>query len=160
MPEMTALVETAGTVSSLFVSGALLAFSAGGVSTCKLAVKHSPVLAAQQWLEVFNRCHKIGTPMVVFSAGCFAWLKYKTNNNVFLAAATSCLCIVPYTLLFLSGPEKILFPAASMKEKTLSSPNPGDVERALGQWGAFNMLRTLFSLAGGMTVLLSKVYGA
>lgn len=98
--------------------------------------------------------------MVIFSAGCFAWLKYQTNDNVFLAAASSCLCVVPYTILFLSSPEKILFPIANMKDRTPPSPNSGDVERALGQWGLLNMLRTLFPLVGGMTVLLSKVYYA
>ena len=96
--------------------------------------------------------------MVISSAACFAWLKYQTNDNVYLAAASSCLCVVPYTILFLSGPEKILFPIANMKDKTPSTSNPGDVDRALGQWGLLNLLRTLFPLVGGMTVLLSKVY--
>ncbi|GIJ90420.1 hypothetical protein Asppvi_009374 [Aspergillus pseudoviridinutans] len=157
MPEITSLVATAGTTTSLFVSGAIFAFSAGGVNTSKLATKTSPVLAAQQWLNVFNRCHKIGTPMVIFSAGCFAWLKYQTNNNIYLAASASCMCIVPYTILFLSGPEKILFPAANMKQKTLSTPEPREIERALSQWEVANIVRILFPLVGGVMVLVSKM---
>ncbi|GFG16578.1 hypothetical protein IFM5058_08029 [Aspergillus udagawae] len=157
MPEITSLVATAGTTSSLFVSGAIFAFSAGGVNTSKLAAKTSPVLAAQQWLNVFNRCHKIGTPMVIFAAGCFAWLKYETNNNIFLAAATSCMCIVPYTILFLGGPERVLFPSANMKQETPSTPNSREIERALGQWELANMVRILFPLVGGVMVLVSKM---
>lgn len=135
----------------------MLAFSAGGVSTCKLATKQSPGLAAKQWLKVFNRCHHIGTPMIVFSAGCFAWLRYQTNENHFLAAATSCMCIVPYTIVFLRGPEEVLFPAASMEEKTKISPCSDDVERALDRWGCLNLVRSLFPLVGGVTVLLTKI---
>ncbi|GAQ12286.1 hypothetical protein ALT_9607 [Aspergillus lentulus] len=157
MPEIASLVATAGITSSLFVSGVIFAFSAGGVNTSKLATKTSPVLAARQWLNVFHRCHKIGTPMVVFSAGCFAWLKYETNNNIYLAAAASCMGIVPYTILLLSGPEKILFPAANMKEKTTSTPAPHDIERALGRWEVVNMVRILFPLVGGVMVLVSKM---
>ncbi|KAF7156264.1 hypothetical protein CNMCM5623_009657 [Aspergillus felis] len=157
MPEITSLVATAGTTTSLFVSGAIFAFSAGGVNTSKLATKSSPVLAAQQWLNVFNRCHKIGTPMVIFSAGCFAWLKYETNNNIFFAAAASCMCIVPYTILFLSGPEKILFPCANMNQKTPSTPNPREIGQVLSQWEVANMVRILFPLVGGVIVVVSQM---
>lgn len=115
-------------------------------------------MAAKQWLKVFNRCHHIGTPMVVFSAGCFAWLKYQTNKNHFLAAATSCMCLVPYTILFLRGPEEVLFPAASLEEKTTTGPDSDDVERALGRWERVNLVRTLFPLVGGVTVLLTKIW--
>ncbi|RLM00355.1 hypothetical protein CFD26_108556 [Aspergillus turcosus] len=154
MPEIASLVATAGTTSSLFVSGAIFAFSAGGVNTSKLATKTSPVLAAQQWLNIFNRCRH---PMVIFSAGCFAWLKYETNNNIFLAAAALCMCIVPYIILLLSGPEKILFLWANMKQKSPSTPHPRDLERALSRWEAANMVRILFPLVGGVMVLVSKM---
>ncbi|KAL5359967.1 hypothetical protein BJX96DRAFT_174851 [Aspergillus floccosus] len=159
MPEPIALAETAGTISSLFVSGAIFAFSTGGVSTARLAAKSSPVLAARQWLHVFTRCHNIGTPMVVASAGCFAWLKYQTNNNIYLAAAASCIGLVPYTILFLSGPEKILFAAAKVSE-TRADPVLRDVEQALGRWGVVNAIRVVFPLAAGVMVLASKMLWA
>jgi hypothetical protein len=95
--------------------------------------------------------------MVIFSAGCFAWLKYETNNNIFLAAAASCMSIVPYTILLLSGPEKILFPLANMKQKTTSTPPPHDIERALSRWEVANMVRILFPLVSGVMVLVSKM---
>ncbi|PKX89948.1 DUF1772 domain-containing protein [Aspergillus novofumigatus IBT 16806] len=187
MPEITSLVATAGTTSSLFLSGrgALLSlkwtlwcvalgsiqmqiqakiqepsshsFSGGGVNTSKLATKTSSVIAVQQWLNIFNRYHKIDTPMVIFSAGCFAWLKYETNNYIFLAAAALCMCIVPYTSLFLSGPERILFPWAKTKQKSPSTPNPREIEKALSQWEVANMVRILFPLVGGVMALVSKM---
>ncbi|RAK83051.1 hypothetical protein BO79DRAFT_161829, partial [Aspergillus costaricaensis CBS 115574] len=101
--------------------------------------------------------HKIGMPMVIFLVGCFAWLKYKINNNIFLAAATSCMCIVPYTILFLSGPERVLFPWANMKQKIPSTPNSHEIEQALGQWELANMVHILFPLVGGVMVLVSKM---
>lgn len=95
--------------------------------------------------------------MVVFSASCFAWLKYQTNDNIYLAAAASCLGLVPYTILILSGPEKVLFAAANTKQRTESTPVLGDIERALARWEIVNMIRMLFPLAGGAIVLGSKM---
>lgn len=137
-------------------TGAIFAFSMGGVNTARLTAKTSPILAAQQWLNVFNRCHNICTPMVVFSAGCFAWLKYQTNNNLYLAATASCMGIVPYTILLLSGPEKILFAAANGKQRT-ESAGLRDVEQALRRWEVANLIRILFPLTGGVIVLASKM---
>ncbi|KAL2825354.1 hypothetical protein BDW59DRAFT_172431 [Aspergillus cavernicola] len=108
-------------------------------------------------LFVSVRCHNIGTPMVVFSAGCFAWLKYQTHDNIYLVAAASCMGIVPYTVLFLSGPEKILFPAANTKQRAESAPVLRNVEEALGRWEIINMIRMLFPLAGGAILLGSKM---
>ncbi|KAB8067968.1 hypothetical protein BDV29DRAFT_196037 [Aspergillus leporis] len=146
-------VQAAGMVSSLCVSGIIFTFSLGGVSTAQLAATTSPVLSAKLWLNVYKRCHTIGTPMVVFSAACFGWLKYKTNNNVYLAAATSCLSIVPYTIVLLSGPEKILFATASQIQKPTSASACEDARQALHRWGAVNMLRAMFPLVGGILVL-------
>lgn len=118
-------------------------------------MKTSPVLAAQQWVKVYNRCHTIGSPMVVFSAVCFAWLKYRTNNNLYLAAAASCMSIVPYTILILKSSEKIIFSVANVK-KTDSAPLR-DLESALKRWEIVNAVRVLFPLAGGVLVVASKM---
>jgi hypothetical protein len=67
------------------------------------------------------------------------------------------MCIVPYTILFLRGPEKILFPSAEMKQKSRSTPKPREIEQALSQWEVANMVRILFPLAGGVMVLVSKM---
>jgi hypothetical protein len=40
------------------------------------------------------------------------------------------MSIVPYTILLLSGPEKILFPLANMKQKTTSTPPPHDIQHS------------------------------
>ncbi|KAL3441849.1 hypothetical protein BJX65DRAFT_299433 [Aspergillus insuetus] len=128
MPELISFVEIAGTVSSLFVS-----VSVGGVNTTKLAVTVSPVLAAQQWENVYSRSHKVGTPLVVFSAACFSWLKYKTNNSLYRCAAASCMSIVPYTVLILSVPERTLFAAVSAKHRSHLVPSMREVQQALGQ---------------------------
>jgi hypothetical protein len=95
--------------------------------------------------------------MVVASAGCFAWLNYQTNNNLYLAAAASCMGTVPYTILLLSGPEKILFPAANEKLKSGFAPALRDVEQGLRRWEAVNIIRILFPLAAGMMVLASRL---
>jgi hypothetical protein len=181
MPELSSIVKIAGTVSSLFVSGkcsmawqvpsggsiayeanltyqtigAIFAFSVGGVNATKLAVTASPVLAAQQWENVYSRSHKVGTPLVVFSAVCFGWLKYKTTNNLYLCAAASCVSIVPYTVLILSVPEKTLFAAASAKHKSHFVPSMREVQQALSQWELISAVRLLFPLTGGVIVLAS-----
>lgn len=101
-------------------AGAIFAFSAASVNNARLMAKTSPILAAQQWLNAVNRCHKICTPMVVASAGCFAWLRYQTDNNLYLAVAVSCMSIVPYTVLLPSGPEKFfsLWPMQNRRMNT------------------------------------------
>ncbi|KAL4770018.1 hypothetical protein BDW60DRAFT_224463 [Aspergillus nidulans var. acristatus] len=157
MPDLSSLAEIAGTFSSLFVSGAIFAFSVGGVNNTKLAVTASPVLAAQQWEYVYSRSHKVGTPLVVFSAACFSWLKYKTNNNLYLCAAASCMSIVPYTALILSVPDRTLFAAASAKHKSHLVPSMREVQQALGQWDLINAVRLLFPLASGLIVLVSHI---
>jgi hypothetical protein len=96
--------------------------------------------------------------MVVASAGCFAWLKYQTGNNLYLAAAASCMSIVPYTILLLGGPEKILFAAAKLKQETESAPIfLRDVEQALRRWEVANAIRIIFPLAGGVITLMSRM---
>jgi hypothetical protein len=67
------------------------------------------------------------------------------------------MCIVPYTILFLSGPERILFPSANMKQETPPTPNSREIERTLSQWEVANMVRILFPLVGGVMVLVSKM---
>ncbi|KID60176.1 hypothetical protein MBR_10441, partial [Metarhizium brunneum ARSEF 3297] len=94
--------------------------------------------------------------MVLFSTACFAWLRYQTRRNVFLAAAASCASLIPYTIVILSGPEKILF-AALDKRKGEMSPEVVEVRKAIVQWGNVNMFRAVFPLVGGLVALAAEM---
>lgn len=83
--------------------------------------------------------------MVLFSAACFGWLRLETRRNTFLAAATACLSIVPYTIMVLKRSEKILYAAAAGSDHETDR-----VESAISSWEVWNMVRTVFPLIGGL----------
>ncbi|KAK9438395.1 hypothetical protein VB005_07955 [Metarhizium brunneum] len=158
MPHLESSVLALGTASSIFVSGSIFAFSLGGVSTARLAAEatSSPELASRYWLNVYQKCHYVGTPMVLFSTACFAWLRYQTHRNVFLAAAASCASLIPYTIAILSGPEEILFAALDTR-KGERSPEVVEVCKAIVQWGNVNIFRAVFPLVGGLVALAAEM---
>ncbi|RAH73278.1 DUF1772 domain-containing protein [Aspergillus aculeatinus CBS 121060] len=134
--------------------GAIFTSSFAGVSTAQIAAAtDSPALAAQQWVHVHQRCHKLCTPLVLFSAACFGSLKFATHSTSFLAAATACMGIVPFTVAFLKSSERILRAVASSEHQPSSDHTAEQVRGALARWGALNMIRTLFPLVGGLLAL-------
>ncbi|OJI83114.1 hypothetical protein ASPTUDRAFT_702707 [Aspergillus tubingensis CBS 134.48] len=145
MTNNSSLIHATGVISSSFVAGAIFTSSFAGVSTALIDVRESPALAAQRWVHVHRRCHKLCTPLVLFSAACFGWLGVKTQGNRFLAAATACLGIVPFTIIVLKRSEIILYAAAAE-----SNSESDHVEAAMTSWGVWNMVRTGFPMMGGL----------
>lgn len=148
-----------GTLTNCLRSGAIFTFSFGGVNTAQLASEtiSSSVPVGRLWLDIYEKCHRLGTPLIILSTGCFAWLNYRTGQNSSLAAALSCASLVPYTIILLSRPEKILLAAAHSKEQDSSAPGIFEVRQALSQWGAINMSRVIFPLLGGLLGLISSI---
>ena len=134
--------------------GALCTFSTGGVSAIQSICISHPSMAKDQWVILHMRCHKICSPMVVFTAVCSLWLRYQTGKNIYLAAAMSCLAIVPYTVLLLTGSERTILSSNSQREKP-SQGHASSISHGLRQWKTRNMLRGLFPLIGGVCILVS-----
>lgn len=129
-----------------------------GATAAQAATATSPTLAAQQWLGIWKRGHYTGTPLVLISAGCFAWLKYRTSHNIYLAAAASCLAVTPFTVCLLARHEGFLSAAALVNvtgDKEKESIRAGEIREALGSWGFCNMVRAVFPFVAGVVGLTS-----
>lgn len=120
------------------------------------AAKLFPQTSAQTWAEVFNRGIALMPKVAVTVALAYGYAAYDTrrkggNWTGFAAAALLVVAIVPFTIVFMGSTNDALHSVA----KGASTLSGAQVSGLLDKWGALNLARSLFPLAGAATGLIA-----
>ncbi|KAF4991817.1 hypothetical protein FGRMN_7587 [Fusarium graminum] len=146
LPLPSLLATATGIVGSAWASGYIASLSLAGVPA---ALQLQAPTSATVWQELFNRGFALmpklaGTTALAYAYA--AYLAYKEDRDWKGLAAGGVLtvAIVPFTIVFMSSTNDLLFKAAS---GTLEA-SQDDVAKLIGRWGVLNLIRSLLPLAG------------
>ncbi|KAF4955002.1 hypothetical protein FSARC_11960 [Fusarium sarcochroum] len=145
LPLPSFLATATGIAGSAWASGAIAALSLAGIP----AALSAPSTSATVWQEIFNRGFAIMPKFAATTAVAYLYAAYAANQDGrswkgLAAGALLTVAIVPYTVVFMSSTNELLFKAAA---GTLGA-SQDDVAKLIGRWGVLNLVRSLFPLAG------------
>ncbi|KAM0349779.1 hypothetical protein ACHAPU_003610 [Fusarium lateritium] len=148
LPLPSLLATATGIVGSAWASGCIASISLAGVPA---ALQLQAPTSAIVWQELFNRGFALMPKLAATTALAYtyaAYVSYKAGRDWKGLAAGGILtvAIVPFTIVFMSSTNSLLFKAAS---GTLEA-SQDDVAKLIGRWGVLNLIRSLLPLAGTM----------
>ncbi|SPJ79551.1 uncharacterized protein FTOL_07942 [Fusarium torulosum] len=155
LPLPSLLATATGITGSAWASGCIASISLTGIPA---ALQLSAPTSATVWQEFFNRGIALMPKVAVTTALAYAYASYSAHREGrkwkgLAAGGALTVAIVPFTLIFMSSTNGLLFKAAA---GTLEASQE-DVATLIGRWGVLNLVRSLLPLAGTI-VGLSTVF--
>ncbi|KAJ4041031.1 hypothetical protein NW761_010135 [Fusarium oxysporum] len=156
---LPSLVATAtGITGSAYASGFIASLSLAGIPA---ALQLSGPPGVSVWQVLFNRGFALmpklaGTTAIAYLYAAYTAHQQGRNWKGLAASAALTVSIVPFTIIFMSSTNELLFKASA---GTLDASQE-DVATLIGRWGGvLNLVRSLLPLAGaafGFSTLFSE----
>ncbi|KAJ5725765.1 DUF1772-domain-containing protein [Penicillium malachiteum] len=125
----------------------------------------SPRLLAQQWKSLFETGKAQNPPIAATVAASFLYLAWSVGQGaalyknvvynrvaLYLAAAALTVGIVPFTIITMSGTNKLLLQKAQS-----TSESDREVPGLVKQWTGLNFARSLLPLAGAACGIIAAI---
>lgn len=142
---------------SLIFLGFIASLSLAGI-TAALQLSGPPAVSV--WQVLFNRGFALmpkfaGTTAIAYLYAAYTAHQQGRNWKGLAASAALTVSIVPFTIIFMSSTNDLLFKASA----GTFDASQEDVATLIGRWGVLNLVRSLLPLAGaalGFSTLFSE----
>jgi hypothetical protein len=122
-------------------------------------------LLLRQWARTYHYGHIYMPALAVATTGLYAYVSLikRTNSKQwsrYLVAGATTITMVPFTWMFMSPTNNILFEWEEQARSATSVADLSDVREFLGKWSWLHIVRSIFPLVGavlGFTGLLQEL---
>jgi len=157
----TKLVQGFALGSSAYLAGYISSISLGSIRPLTRA---PPMVAAQQWQEIYNVGKHTAPPIALLSLSAYGYLSWaagglaNTKGALYAAAGTAVIAIVPFTLGVMLSTNNRLIAQTKEWESTALVSQSTLVQQQLDKWRVLNLIRSLGPAIGAGLGLVAVLW--